>query len=139
VRRLESTVLEHAGASLGDDLCIVAARDEPVTDTFEPAPFGIELARDGATATVAVLGEFDLSSTPELMEGLRSLEPGYETLVVDLSRCTFFASSGISILLQESHRAKEEGFELVVIKAPADVQRMFDLVALDDILTFRDP
>jgi serine phosphatase RsbU (regulator of sigma subunit) len=26
VRRLESTVLEHAGASLGDDLCIVAAR-----------------------------------------------------------------------------------------------------------------
>ena len=26
VRRLESAVLEHAGASLADDLCIVAAR-----------------------------------------------------------------------------------------------------------------
>jgi anti-anti-sigma factor len=110
-----------------------------VTETFEPAPFGIELARDGATATIAVLGELDISTTPQLTEGLRSLEPGYQTLVVDLSRCTFFASSGISILLEKSHRAKEEGFELVVIKAPAEVQRMFDLAGLDDKLTFRDP
>ena len=110
-----------------------------MTETFEPAPFGVELARDGATATVAVLGELDIATTPQLTEGLRSLQPGYETLVVDLSRCTFFASSGISILLEESHRGKEEGFELVVIKAPPEVQRMFDLAGLDDRLTFRDP
>jgi anti-anti-sigma factor len=110
-----------------------------VTGTYKPPPFGIELARDGTTATVAILGELDISTTPELTEGLRSLEPGYATLVVDLSRCTFFASSGISILLEESHRAKEEGFELVVIKAPPEVQRMFDLAGLDDKLTFRDP
>ena len=110
-----------------------------MTQTFEPAPFGIQHAREGATATIAVLGELDLSTTPALTEGLRSLEPGYETLVVDLSRCTFFASSGISILLEESHRAKEQGFEVVVIKAPAEVQRMFDLAGLDDKLTFRDP
>ena len=110
-----------------------------MTDTFEPAPFGIEVGRDGATATVAVLGELDISTTPQLTEALASLEPGYDTLVVDLSRCTFFASSGISILLEESHRAKQDGFELIVIKAPAEVQRMFDLAGLDDKLTFRDP
>ena len=110
-----------------------------MTDTYKPPPFGIELTRDGATATVAILGELDIATTPELTDGLRSLEPGYETLVVDLSRCTFFASSGISILLEESHRAKEEGFELVVIKAPPEVQRMLDLAGLDHKLTFRDP
>jgi anti-anti-sigma factor len=107
--------------------------------TFQPPPFDIEVARDGATATVAILGELDISTTPQLNGALESLEPGYETLVVDLSRCTFFASSGISILLEQSHRAKEEGFELVVIRAPRDVQRMFDLAGLDDKLTFRDP
>ena len=128
VRRLESAVLEHAGQSLRRrSLYRRGPRGDPVTDTFEPPPFGIELARDGATATVAVLGELDIATTPELTDALASLEPGYETLVVDLSRCTFFASSGISILLEESHRAKEEGFELVVIKAPPEVQRMFDL------------
>ena len=110
-----------------------------MTDTYKPPPFGVELARDGATATVAILGELDIATTPELTDALRSLEPGYETLVVDLSRCTFFASSGISILLEESHRAQQEGFELIVIKAPAEVQRMFDLAGLDDKLTFRDP
>jgi len=110
-----------------------------VTDTYKPPPFGVELARDGATATVAILGELDIATTPELTDALRSLEPGYETLVVDLSRCTFFASSGISILLEESHRAQQEGFELIVIKAPAEVQRMFDLAGLEDKLTFRDP
>ena len=110
-----------------------------MTETFEPAPFGVEVARTGASATVAILGELDISTTPQLTEALASLEPGYDTLVVDLSRCTFFASSGISILLQQSQRAKAEGFELVVIKAPAEVQRMFDLAGLDDKLTFRDP
>jgi anti-anti-sigma factor len=110
-----------------------------VTQTFEPPPFGVEAARDGATATVAVLGELDIATTPELVDALASLEPGYEQLVVDLSRCTFFASSGISILLEQNHRAAEEGFELVVIKAPPEVQRMFDLAALDGKLTFRDP
>jgi len=110
-----------------------------LTETFQPPPFGIEVTRDAASATIAILGELDISTTPDLTEALGSLEPGYETLVVDLSRCTFFASSGISILLEESQRAKEEGFELVVIKAPAEVQRMFDLAGLDDKLTFRDP
>ena len=110
-----------------------------MTDTFNLPPFGIESARDGATATIAILGELDISTTPDLTDALASLEPGYETLVIDLSRCTFFASSGISILLEQSHRAKQDGFELVVIKAPPMVQRMFDLAGLDDKLTFRDP
>jgi anti-anti-sigma factor len=110
-----------------------------VTETFKPPPFGVEVARDGATATIAILGELDISTTPQLTDAVASLEPGYETLVVDLSRCSFFASSGISILLEQSHRAKQEGFELVVIKAPPEVQRMFDLAGLDDKLTFRDP
>jgi len=110
-----------------------------LTETFQPPPFGVEVTHHAASATIAILGELDISTTPELTEALGSLEPGYETLVVDLSRCTFFASSGISILLEESHRAKQDGFELVVIKAPAEVQRMFDLAGLDDKLTFRDP
>jgi anti-sigma B factor antagonist len=109
-----------------------------LTETFQPPPFGVEVTRDAASATIAILGELDIATTPELTDALRSLEPGYETLVVDLSRCTFFASSGISILLEESQRAKQEGFELVVIKAPAEVQRMFDLAGLEEKLTFRD-
>jgi anti-anti-sigma factor len=109
-----------------------------LTETFEPPPFGVEVARDGATATVAILGELDIATAPRFTQALESLEPGYELLVVDLSRCTFFASSGISILLEVNHREAQDGFELVVVKAPSDVQRMFDLAGLENKLTFRD-
>ena len=107
--------------------------------TFQPPPFGIETSRDATTATVALNGELDISTTPQFTAAIGALEPGYETLIVDLSQCTFLASSGISILLEQAHRSKQDGFELVVIKAPPDVQRMFDLAGLDDKLTFRDP
>ncbi len=63
-------------------------RGDRSTQTFQPPPFGIEVTRDAASATIAILGELDISTTPELTEALGSLEPGYETLVVDLSRCT---------------------------------------------------
>jgi len=108
-----------------------------VTDTFQPPPFAVEGTRSGTTATITIVGELDIATTPQLQAALSALEPGYETLVVDLSQCTFFASSGISILLEEAHRAGIDGFELIVTKAPPDVQRMFDLAGLQDKLTFR--
>ena len=108
-----------------------------MTQTFEPPPFGVEVARDGATATVAVLGELDISTTQEFTEALASLEPGDEQLVVDLTRCSFFASSGISILLEQRHRAERGELRAPRwIKAPPEVQRMFDLAGLEEKLTF---
>jgi anti-anti-sigma factor len=110
-----------------------------LTNTFKPPPFAVEVERTGSTATVAIVGELDIATTPELVRALAGLEPGYELLVLDLTRCTFFASSGISILLAENDRAERERFELVIIKAPPDVQRMFDLAGLPERLTFREP
>jgi anti-sigma B factor antagonist len=110
-----------------------------VTETFKPPSFAIEIERHGTTAIVAIVGEFDLSTMPQVTGSFESLEPGYEKLVIDLSRCTFFASSGISLLLEQNRRAAEERFELMVIKPPPEVQRMFALVGLDEELTFQDP
>jgi anti-anti-sigma factor len=110
-----------------------------LTHTFKPPPFAVEVERTGSTSTVAIVGELDIATTPELLQALAGLEPGYETLVLDLTRCTFFASSGISILLAENDRAERERFELVIIKAPPDVQRMFDVAGLPERLTFREP
>ena len=110
-----------------------------MTDSFRAPAFAVEVDRTGSTATVAVVGELDIATSPQLSAALRGLEPGYDRLVVDLSGCSFFASSGISILLEEHARAVEEGFELVIVKAPPPVQRMFDLAGLDEKLTFQDP
>jgi anti-anti-sigma factor len=110
-----------------------------VTDTSEAPTFVVEVERDGETVRLIAAGELDYATTPLFAEAFERLEPGYATIVVDLTRCTFFASSGISLLLEQNAIAQEQGIEFVVIRAPHEVQRMFDLLGLDDRLTFRDP
>ena len=109
-----------------------------MTDTFEAPEFALHADRDGSVATIAVEGELDVATAPDLIAAIAALDPGYEELVIDLSTCSFFASSGISVLLDENARATAEGFRFVVIKAPPEVQRIFDLTSLDDIITFRE-
>ena len=109
-----------------------------MTDTFEAPEFALHADRDGAVATLAVRGELDVATAPDLIAAIAALEPGYEELVIDLSQCSFFASSGISVLLDENARGERDGFRLVVVKAPPEVQRIFDLTSLEDIITFRE-
>ena len=109
-----------------------------MTDTFEAPEFALHADRDGSVATIAVEGELDVATAPDLIAAIGALEPGYEELVIDLSQCSFFASSGISVLLDENARGAEAGFRLVVVKAPPEVQRIFDLTSLEDIIAFRD-
>jgi len=110
-----------------------------MSGSFKAPEFAVEIERRGATAIVAVVGELDIATSDRFRAGIAGLEPGYERLVVDLSRCSFFASSGITILLEENDRAKREGFELVIVRAAPEVQRMFDLAGLDERLTFQEP
>jgi len=109
-----------------------------VTDIYEAPEFAAEAERRGPVAVVSVVGELDIATAPELQAAIAGLEPGFEELVVDLSGCSFFASSGISILLEENARGAREGFRLVVVKAPREVQRIFDLTSVDEMITFRD-
>ena len=109
-----------------------------MNDTFEAREFAIRVDRDGPVATVAVTGELDIATVPEFREALAAVESGYEELVIDLSACSFFASSGISTLLDENARAERDGFRLAVVKAPPEVHRIFDLTGLNATLTFRE-
>ncbi|MEO8687118.1 MAG: STAS domain-containing protein [Solirubrobacteraceae bacterium] len=110
-----------------------------MTDTFEAPEFAIRTDRNGPLATIAIKGELDVATAPDLIAAIAALEPGYAELVIDLSECSFFASSGISVLLDENARSKTDGFRLVVVKARPEVQRIFDLTSLDDMIAFRDP
>ena len=109
-----------------------------MTDRPIAPPFAVDVQRRDAVATVAVSGELDIATSPRFEQALAGLDPGFETLVVDLSNCAFFASSGITILIGQNDRAESEGFRLLIVKAPPQVQRMFDLAGLDDRLTFTE-
>jgi len=90
-------------------------------------------------AIVALEGEHDLSTAPELRSQLHgALAEG--PLVVDLSACTFLDSSILGVLLGGLRRAREEdrGFALVLGTGEPAVRRIFEVTGLTSVFPICD-
>jgi anti-anti-sigma factor len=63
--------------------------------------FGLQISREGPQATIAVWGELDLDTSPELRDAFdTALATPSDTLTLDLSDLSFCDSSGVHALLQ---------------------------------------
>ena len=87
------------------------------------------------SATIAVTGELDLASAPEIKRAVAGLMgSGVRHLGVDLAQATFVDSSGMGALLWASLRLHAAGGDLEAFGASAAVARAFELAGLDSIL-----
>jgi anti-sigma B factor antagonist len=70
-------------------------------------PFGLSTSRLEQAVVVAVSGELDLHSAPELMAVLdeHMRDPGTDVVVVDLTDVAFLGSSGLGVLANLATRA----------------------------------
>jgi anti-sigma B factor antagonist len=86
---------------------------------------------------VAVAGEIDVSTAPELERALA--DAGAEKRVVlDLSECQFIDSSGLRTLLGARSAAESAGGSLVLVVSDPGLLRVFEVVGLGDILEIHD-
>jgi anti-anti-sigma factor len=86
--------------------------------------------RDGV-AVVALVGEHDLSTAPDVGYALR--QPRATGLVVDLSQTTFLDSSILGVLLTAARDAEQRqaSFAVVISDDPVSApRRIFDLTGL---------
>ncbi len=99
----------------------------------------IEVIRRDGRATAALHGEFDMAATftvePALEEALDA--PGIEALTLDLGDVTFIDSTGVGVLLRVHEEAERRGIELAIEPGPPEVQRVFKVAGLTDVLPFR--
>jgi anti-sigma B factor antagonist len=119
-----------SGGRPGQDGELMAARaDERVTVNRE----------DGRTIA-ALSGEFDMAATFTVEPALERAvaEPGTESLTVDLSRLSFIDSTGMGVLLRTEAEARRLGIEVRFVPGPREVQRVFEIAGLLDVLPF-DP
>ncbi|HEY3019435.1 MAG TPA: anti-sigma factor antagonist [Solirubrobacteraceae bacterium] len=86
--------------------------------------------REGDRLLVAVAGELDLTTAPELEELLLTSAP-YADLELDLAELDFIDSSGLRLLLAERERALRDGGRLLVTGAAGPVARVFSVSGLD--------
>jgi anti-anti-sigma factor len=100
----------------------------------------IELAVADGTALLTAGGQLDLTCGDRFIACLREArdaEP--ERLVVDLREVTFIDSTGLSLLLKSDGLARQNQFELVIVRSPTEiVQAVLEATGVDKFLPLVD-
>lgn len=100
--------------------------------------FCVDVVRGPDCATVAVAGELDIATAPELVAALEQAAALPATsVVVDLLRTSFIDSTGLTTLFRAHKRFADESrtFSLVVGPDNVEVQRVIDLMGFDEVFT----
>jgi anti-sigma B factor antagonist len=101
--------------------------------------FAVDSHITGRAVTLALSGELDLMSSPALDEALeRAFGANPELLVVDLRKLEFMDSTGLHRLVSAQQRALQSGQRFGVVRGGEQVQRLFDLTGITELLTIVD-
>lgn len=102
---------------------------------MNPAPFEVEVKdREHGVRTIAVRGELDLSTAPELEGPLeQTLENGDGSVLIDLSNCEFIDSTGIALIVRAWQRLDGDGTgrSLVICSDNEQVRRVLEITGLE--------
>jgi anti-anti-sigma factor len=99
----------------------------------------IEVTSTPEAHTVALSGEADLSGAPSIEAAVADAASKAQRMILDLRNLTFIDSSGLRALMRGHEQCGARGVELRVIPGPENVQRLFELSGMNEILPFFDP
>ena len=90
---------------------------------------------NGLDARIAVSGEVDAHTSPELQRCVdEAVAGGATSLVVDVTEMTFIDSSGLRVLVQARQRAADAGGRFGLHQPSDSVVRLLELTGLNDLL-----
>lgn len=89
--------------------------------------------------SLALRGELDISSAPQVEDALARLEAGKPSLlVIDLRSLQFMDSTGLRTVVSADTRARDQGRRVAVVRGPDSVDRIFSVTRLDERLQIVD-
>lgn len=101
--------------------------------------FKIDLARRDDWLIVAVHGELDLATVPQLATALEDATASDAArIVIDLAGITFIDSTGLRCLIEASASSRSNGDRLRFANPQGVVERLLKLCGADTQLTFLD-
>ena len=104
---------------------------------MRPSEFDVQTSREDGRLVVAPVGELDIATVDRLRDAVAARGDG-EALVVDLAGLEFLDTSGLQLMVALHRRARDEGYELTIVRGPHEVQRVFEIAGLDGVLPFAD-
>ncbi len=102
-----------------------------------PVEFALtESALEGDRHVVAVRGEIDLFTAPELKQRLTdAIERDKTRIVVDLTETTFLDSTALGVLIGAVKRLRTRGGGLVIVNVDTNIAKTFEITGLDQVFT----
>jgi anti-sigma B factor antagonist len=102
--------------------------------------FGTTASRTNGTAVIAVRGDVDLYTAPQLWETIDAAIAGTpHELVIDLTDVGFLDSSGLSVLVKAHKRLRPVEGSVVVRGAGEHVYMALEISKLTSVLTVEAP
>ncbi len=99
-------------------------------------PFRVGVSRSDDRVVVAVEGELDLATAPQLRDRLVALsEEGQVQIVLDLTHLLFIDSTGLSVLVMAHNRARADGGSILIRNPSQSVLRILEITALVSVFT----
>ena len=90
----------------------------------------------GGVIVVSAVGEVDMTTYPDLVNGIQTaLTKRPTVLVVDLSGVSFFGSLGVAALIEAEHGAPSTPLPVVVTPT---IRRLLHIVSIDGTLALHD-
>ena len=100
-----------------------------------PPQFSCLASLDHGQAVVAVTGELDMSTAPELSRSLTDvLDQHPRRLTLELGGLDFIDSTGLTLLVRTSKRLKEHEGSLHLAHPTPPVRKVLEIVGLDGLL-----
>jgi anti-sigma B factor antagonist len=120
--------------SIGNESGHAKVREDP----FGSCSFEVQDVVSDGRHRLVLTGELDLAPAAELEAMLlRLCADGTKEIALDLSKLRFMGSTGLRIVLLAKELCEQHGYEFLLIAGPRNIQRMFELTGLLDVLPFR--
>ncbi len=106
-------------------------------DSPIPGRLAIRRVVDARGVILALRGELDLATAPELESQLRAIEASHPgRVLIDLGGLEFMDSTGLGVMVRAHKAAQANGHRLAFRPGPHQVQRLFELTGMLDRFTF---
>jgi anti-sigma B factor antagonist len=93
----------------------------------------------GESVAARLTGDLDIVNAEDVKRALTQLiDSGPKALALDMGDVRFVDSSGLGTLVAVHRHAEANGASFVVRAVPAQVQRLFEITRLDDLLAVEE-
>lgn len=96
--------------------------------------FQIDRTDEGDQMVLALTGELDLATAPQLRDELvTAVDEGTQSLVLDLSGLGFLDSTGLRVLIETHQKLEEAGGKLVLRGVADTTARVLEIAGLNEM------